>query len=189
MWEVINRRRTNKAFSLIELMVVVAIVAVLSMVAVPFYKDYTIKAKIARNISIAEKIVMDAKVHYQMTGSYPSSIVFNGATLFPTGIWVDINFGDIRTMHYFISPDGRGFRVNISLNGLEGIPGYTAPATIPINSHSVILFAVRDLNGVMQMACGQSSAANITNLIPLDYLPAGCKCTGVGNFVLSGTPC
>lgn len=44
-------------FSLIELMVVIAIVAVLAAVAVPAYKDYVLNAKVSKSIPIIASIM------------------------------------------------------------------------------------------------------------------------------------
>ncbi len=45
---------TNKGFSLIELMIVVVIISVLTMVAIPTYKDYVIRAKVSNLMALAE---------------------------------------------------------------------------------------------------------------------------------------
>ena len=49
-----NRPRQGAAgFTLIELMIVIAIIAVLLAIALPTYQDYTIRAKVAEGLSVA----------------------------------------------------------------------------------------------------------------------------------------
>ena len=48
-----NMKRVSKGFTLIELMIVIAIIAILLALAIPAYQDYTIRSKTAEGLSVA----------------------------------------------------------------------------------------------------------------------------------------
>jgi prepilin-type N-terminal cleavage/methylation domain-containing protein len=47
-----NMKRVSKGFTLIELMIVIAIIAILLALAVPAYQDYTIRTKVSEGLSV-----------------------------------------------------------------------------------------------------------------------------------------
>ena len=66
-------KQAQKGFTLIELMIVVAIIGILAAVAIPQYQNYTIKAKIANALTSAEAIKTAVALCGQESGGALSS--------------------------------------------------------------------------------------------------------------------
>ncbi len=63
-----NRQR---AFTLIELMIVVAIMGILSTIALPTYQSRVIRNQISEAVIIAEELKMQINAHYKKTRQFP----------------------------------------------------------------------------------------------------------------------
>lgn len=62
----------ESGFTLMELLIVLALVAVISMIAVPIYRGYVQGAKITEGLTLASGIQLDAEVFYAMNNRWPS---------------------------------------------------------------------------------------------------------------------
>jgi type IV pilus assembly protein PilA len=95
--------KMQKGFTLIELMIVVAIVGILAAIAVPAYKDYTIRAKVSECAASLSACKASVTEYYNTMAAFPPSIVSAGcstsASQYCSGILVtsDITHGGIST--------------------------------------------------------------------------------------------
>jgi type IV pilus assembly protein PilA len=61
----------QKGFTLIELMIVVAIIGILAAIALPAYQDYTVRSQVTEGLSLAGAAKMAVAETYASTGAFP----------------------------------------------------------------------------------------------------------------------
>jgi type IV pilus assembly protein PilA len=71
------KKRMQQGFTLIELMIVVAIIGILAAVALPAYQDYTVKARVSEGILATSQCRTAVSEVYQ-TGSASTIVAANG---------------------------------------------------------------------------------------------------------------
>lgn len=81
----VKNMKLQKGFTLIELMIVIAIVAILVALAVPAYKDYTIRAKVTECVNGAAVAKLQISEYRETVGSYPGDQSEAGTTS-PAGV-------------------------------------------------------------------------------------------------------
>jgi type IV pilus assembly protein PilA len=77
--------KNSRGFTLIELMIVVAIIAILAAIALPAYQDYTIRAQISECAMLSSITKTNVTEFFQNSGTFPNSNTQAGLPV-PTAI-------------------------------------------------------------------------------------------------------
>jgi len=73
-------RKVQQGFTLIELMIVVAIIGILAAIAIPAYQDYTIRAQVSEGMSLAAAAKAAVAESFLNTGVPPANRTVAGMT-------------------------------------------------------------------------------------------------------------
>ena len=116
--------KMQKGFTLIELMIVVAIIAILAAIAISQYQDYVIRSQVSEGSSLADGVKTAVGEFVNNYGRYSSATTGNGAN-FSFGLALPASIvgsyvgsitttGGLITAHYSsVSP----FKANVAING------------------------------------------------------------------------
>jgi len=153
------KRNIQQGFTLIELMIVIAIVAILVALAVPAYQDYTIRAKVGECVNAAAVPKLQISEYYETVGSFPADISVAGITA-----QGDSQFCDVYTTYNASTSVSATFRVEVD---------ETAVGTVSGNTLQPQMTGTPTGSGGVNWNCsrGGTAAAN------LKYLPSTCRGT------------
>ena len=76
-------KRTQQGFTLIELMIVVAIIGILAAIAIPAYQDYTKRSHVSEGLNLAGAAKSALAEYYATNGTWPTDNTAAG--LAPSG--------------------------------------------------------------------------------------------------------
>ena len=130
-----SMKRIQKGFTLIELMIVVAIIGILAAVALPAYQDYTTRAKVSEVVIMASP----AKLAVAETSSSVGGL---------TGITA--------TNHGYSFPGATKYVSNVVITASTGL--VTVTSTVPNATGDIVLTPTDVGSGQLKWAC--TSAIN-----------------------------
>ncbi len=159
----------QKGFTLIELMIVVAIIGILAAIAIPAYQDYTIRSQVTEGLNLASAVKAGVAETYAQTGTWPADLDGAGGDSAnpPSGKYVDsvdVTNGTIVITY------GNDSNDNIDTGIL------TLQPKISANNDVVWLcgyYVGTAIAGLTDPASGASDAGT-TDLEP-KYLPQSCR--------------
>jgi len=145
--------RKQQGFTLIELMIVVAIIGILAAIAIPAYQDYTVRSKVTEGLNAVAAAKTSIADTWNANGSFPNT---NAAA----GLAANTDYASKYLLGMNITAgDGTFTEVTIYLNG--SALGIAADDTIVFNGFNTA-------SGAVQWTCTGGSLLD-------KYRPANCR--------------
>ena len=147
--------KQQKGFTLIELMIVIAIIGILAAIAIPAYQDYIVRSKISEGLNMAGAAKLAVSETYDSSGEMPGS---NGAAGLPGAGSIT---GGFVTSITVTSTAGTGV-VEILYNSSVG--------GNPTANGKKLQLTATPTEGSMQWVCASASSEIVNK-----YLPSNCR--------------
>ena len=156
-------KQVQKGFTLIELMIVIAIIGILAAIAIPAYQNYTIRSQVTEGLTLADGWKTAISEYYANTGNWPALAQLSG-TCVSAGKYesaVTVTTGGVIQITY-------GNQANSKISGCN-------LAIVPyINSNNDVLWQCGTA-AVPSTSATIASAGNTgSNTISPQYLPTSC---------------
>lgn len=152
------RNTKQGGFTLIELMIVVAIIGVLAAIAVPQYQNYVARAQVSEAISLASSAKTAVSEYYMTNGDFPADNDIAGLS----------DAGDISGSYVSsVSVGDNGVITTTMAGDGASVVGALQDTTLRFTPSDTD----ENQSGSITWACGPGA----TTPIPTQYLPASCR--------------
>ena len=155
-------KRIQQGFTLIELMIVVAIIGILAAIALPAYQDYTVRSKITEGLIMGGAAKLAVAETWQATGALVAPGYTFTASKYVSGITINPLNGEI-----FIVYD-------TSATGISQLGAANSIYLVPTIGGAVLAAGA---TGAMDWKCKAAGASGVgsTGTVLARYAPATCR--------------
>ena len=162
-------KKVQAGFTLIELMIVVAIIGILAAVALPAYQDYTVRAKVSEGAIAASAIKVGVTEMFANSG-------MAGITAYAAEVALAVGTGEILTEKISnVVVNGVNGEIQVSLGGIPQLVGNDRLSFIPYIGGAGISDANSTGSVVWSCSSAVTSPFPSTTNIPAQFLPAECR--------------
>lgn len=165
--------KVQQGFTLIELMIVVAIIGILAAIAIPAYQDYTIRAQVSEGMTLAAAAKAAVVESYQNNGAAPAD---------RKGAGMSANIGDT-SGKYVTSVAIANGTITVTYNQADTHANIKG-STLTLTPYETPDFSVAWRCGnaavpagtvLMGATAGVNPAAYIPPTLTNQYMPAACR--------------
>ena len=150
-------RQVQKGFTLIELMIVIAIIGILAAVALPAYQDYTTRARISEALATLGEAKTSINEYFILQNGFPTTV--NEA-----GVRSDVDTTIVASVIWAGNASGATLMIKTQTAAAGDLPADAANKQFGLSSAST-------KGGTVQWIC----KIGTTNPIPGKFLPANCR--------------